>query len=49
MYIFIKKYEKGFVIVVVYVNDINLIGTPDEINETVEYFKREFEFKKTWE
>ena len=42
---FIKKSETGFVIVAVYVDDINLIGTSEELAKTVEYLKKEFEFK----
>ena len=30
---------------VVYVGDINLIGTPEELKETVNYLKKEFEMK----
>ena len=30
-YIFIKKTTLGFVILVVYVDDINIIGTPEEV------------------
>ena len=43
--VFIKKSETGFSFVAVYVNDINLIGTPEELAKTVEYFKKEFEVK----
>ena len=42
---FIKKSETGFAIVTVYVDDINLIGTPEELAKTVEYLKKEFEVK----
>lgn len=35
--IFIKKSIKRFVILAVYVDDINLIGTSEEIGETVTY------------
>ncbi|XP_033147239.1 uncharacterized protein LOC103868417 [Brassica rapa] len=44
--IFIKKFEnKGFVIIAVYVDDLNIIGTLGEIAQTVEYLKKEFEMK----
>ncbi|KAL3368419.1 hypothetical protein AABB24_009329, partial [Solanum stoloniferum] len=41
--IFIKKTTPGFVILVVYVDDINLIGTPEEVQKAIEYLKKEFE------
>ena len=44
-YIFIKKSEIGFAIIVVYVDDLNLIGTLEELIRTVKYLKREFEMK----
>ena len=43
--IFIKKSGSGFAIVVVYVDDMNLIGTPEEIQQTADYLNREFEMK----
>ena len=43
--VFIKKSETGFAIVTVYVDDINLIGTPEELTKTAEYLKKEFEVK----
>ena len=43
--IFIKRFEKGFVIIAVYVDDLNIMGTPEEISFTVEYLKKEFEMK----
>ena len=42
---FIKKLESGFAIIAVYVDDINIIGTPEELTKTAEYLKREFEVK----
>ena len=42
---FIKKSNYGFAIVVVYVDDMNLVGTPEELNKTTEYMKSEFEMK----
>ncbi|KAM2811095.1 hypothetical protein COP1_043796 [Malus domestica] len=43
--VFIKKSNYGFAIVAVYVDDMNLVGTPKELNKTVEYLKSEFEMK----
>ncbi|PRQ59184.1 putative RNA-directed DNA polymerase [Rosa chinensis] len=43
--VFIKKTSSGFVIVAVYVDDMNLIGTPEEIKETAKHLKSEFEMK----
>ena len=42
---FIKKSETGFAIIAVYVDDINLIGTLEELSKTAEYLKKEFEVK----
>ena len=42
---FIKKLESGFAIIAVYVDDMNLIGTPGEVQKTAEYLKKEFEMK----
>ena len=44
-YIFIKKSETGFAIIAVYVDDLNLIGTPEELIRTTNYLKKEFEMK----
>ena len=43
--IFIKKFGQGFVIIAVYVDDLNILGTSGEISQTVEYLKKEFEMK----
>ena len=43
--VFIKKSESGFAIIAVYVDDMNLIGTPRELLKTAEYLKKEFEMK----
>ena len=43
--IFIKKSEIGFVIIAVYVDDLNLVGTPEELIRTKNYLKKEFEMK----
>ena len=38
--VFIKKSESGFAIIAVYVDDMNLIGTPGELLKTAEYLKK---------
>ena len=43
--IFIKKSKTEFAIIVVYVDDLNLIGTPEELTRMENYLKREFEMK----
>ena len=43
--VFIKKTENGFAIIAVYVDDLNLIGTPKELIKTTNYLKKEFEMK----
>ena len=43
--IFIKKTTSEFVILVVYVDDINLIVTPEEVQKAIEYLKKKFEIK----
>ena len=43
--VFIKKFETGFVNIAVYVDDMNLIGTPEKLSKTAEYLKKEFEAK----
>ena len=43
--IFIKKSKTGFAIITVYVDDLNLIGTPEELTRTTNYLKSEFEMK----
>ena len=40
--IFIKKSETGFAIIVVYVDDLNLVGTPEELTRTTNCLKKEF-------
>ena len=41
----IKKSQTGFKIIVVYVDDLNLVRTFEELIETVKYLKRTFEMK----
>ena len=43
--VFIKKSETGFSIIAVYVDDLNLVGTLEELTKTAEYLKKEFEMK----
>ena len=37
--VFIKKSKAGFTIIAVYVDDLNIIGTPEEISEVALYLK----------
>ncbi|KAL0447916.1 UNVERIFIED_CONTAM: hypothetical protein Slati_1919500 [Sesamum latifolium] len=37
--------ESGFVIIVVYVDDLNIIRSPEEIQQATDYLKSEFEMK----
>ena len=43
--IFIKRYGSEFVIIAVYVDDLNLIGSPQWITKAKDCFKKEFEMK----
>ena len=43
--IFIKKSGSEFAIIVVYVDDLNIIGNPKELLKAVDYLKKEFEMK----
>ena len=40
-----KKSEFGFAIVAVYVDDLSLVGTPEELTKTTNCLKNEFEMK----
>ena len=40
--IFTKNLEIRFAIIVVYVNDLNLIGAPEVLTRTTKYLKNEF-------
>ena len=42
---FIKKILKGFARIAVYVDDLNLTRTLEELEETANYLKKEFEMK----
>ena len=39
---FIKKSKIGFAIIAIYVDDLNLIGIPEEFTRTANYLKKEF-------
>jgi hypothetical protein len=43
--VFIKKSESGCAIEVVYVDDLNLMGTLEELTKTANYLKNELEMK----
>ncbi|KAM1297807.1 hypothetical protein ACFX2F_024703 [Malus domestica] len=43
--VFIKKSHSGFAIVVVYVDDMNLIRTSEQLTRTAAHLKSEFEMK----
>nr|KYP48429.1 Retrovirus-related Pol polyprotein from transposon TNT 1-94 [Cajanus cajan] len=43
--IFIKRSKNGFTIIIVYVDDINIIGTPEELSKEIDCLKKEFEMK----
>ena len=43
--VFTKKRENGFAIIAVYVDDLNLFGTPEELIKTTNYLRKEFEMK----
>ena len=44
-YVFIKKSKLGFAILAVFVDDINLFGTPEELTKVATYLKDKFEMK----
>ena len=43
--VFIKKLKSRLTIIAVYVDDLNLIGTPEELTKTTNYLKNEFDMK----
>ena len=43
--VFIKKSENIFAIIVVYVDNLNLVGTLEELTKTTKCLKNEFEMK----
>ena len=38
--VFIKKSETRFAIIAIYVDDLNLVGTPEELTKISEYLKK---------
>ena len=45
LFILIKKLETECSIIVVYVDDLNLVGTLEELTRTTKYLKKEYEMK----
>ena len=43
--IFMKRSRNEFAIISVYVDDINIIGTPEELDKAIKCLKKEFEMK----
>jgi hypothetical protein len=43
--IFIKKSKSGFAIIAVYIDNLNFVGTLEELIKTATYLKDEFEMK----
>ena len=43
--VFIKKSETRLIIIAIYVDHLNLIGTPEKLTKTTNYLKKEFEMK----
>jgi hypothetical protein len=43
--VFIKKSSNGFCVISVYVDDLNIIGNKENINEARHHLKIEFEMK----
>ena len=43
--VFIKRFGSKFVIIAVYVGDLNIIRTSEEIPKIADYLKKEFEMK----
>lgn len=43
--IFTKLYTNGFIVIAMYVDHLNLVGTPHKIAIAVSYLKKEFEMK----
>jgi len=43
-----KDLKSEFVIIDVYVDDINIVGTPNELTNAIDCLKKEFEKKDLW-
>ena len=47
-YIYIKRSKNEFAIIIVYVDDINIVGTLNELTKTIDCLKKEFGMKDLW-
>jgi len=43
--IYMKRSKNEFPIIIVYVDDINIVGTPNELTKAIDCLKKEFEMK----
>jgi len=43
-----KILENEFVIIIVYADDINIVGTPNELTKAIDCLKKESEMKDLW-
>ena len=43
--VFIRRSQNGFCVISIYVDDLNIIGTEEDIEEASSYLKSEFEMK----
>jgi len=43
--IYMKRFKNEFAIIIVYINDINIVGTPNELTKAIDRLKKEFEMK----
>lgn len=43
--LFIRRSKNGFATIALYVDDVNLVGSPEEYKKTVIYLVKEFELK----
>jgi len=43
--IYMKRSKNEFVITIIYVDDINIVGTPNEFIKSIDCLKKEFEMK----
>ena len=41
----INKSQSGFAIIIIYVDDLNITKTSEELSKTIKYLKKEFEMK----
>jgi len=40
-----KRSKNEFAIIIVYVNDINIVGTPNELTKAIDCLKKEFKME----